>query len=152
MREQCSVAPLALQKLAVSARFDDATCIHHEDLIGTDDGGEPMRDDQDGLGSQQRFGGGLDPRLGQRVDVRRRLVEDDDRRLGGECAREREQLRLAHRDIRAPVCDESIESAEACDDLPRTCELDGFEDCIIGDLVSEGQIEANGPGKSWTSC
>ena len=47
----------------------------------------------------------LDPRLGVQVDVRGRLVEHEDPRVGDQRARERDQLALAGGELGAALAD-----------------------------------------------
>ena len=48
---------------------------------------------------------GLDPALGVQVDVRGRLVEDEDPRVGDQRAGERDELALAGRELDAALAD-----------------------------------------------
>jgi hypothetical protein len=59
----------------VAAAFDDAALVHHDDAIGVDDGGEPVRDDQCGAALRDALELGLDRALGACVERRRDLVE-----------------------------------------------------------------------------
>jgi hypothetical protein len=59
----------------VAAAFDDAALVHHDDAIGVDDGGEPVRDDQCGAALRDALELGLDRALGACVERRRGLVE-----------------------------------------------------------------------------
>ncbi len=60
-----------------------------------------MRDDERGLVTQQSREGVLHERLGLDIQTRSRLVEDQERRVLEECAREREALCLARAQARA---------------------------------------------------
>ena len=51
----------------------------------------------------------LDARLGVQVDVRRRLVEDEDPRVGDQRAREGDELALARRELHAALADLRVE-------------------------------------------
>ena len=55
--------------------------------------------------SHDRLERRLEARLGVAVDARRRLVEDEERRVAVERAREREELALARAEVRAALVD-----------------------------------------------
>ena len=62
----------------------------------------------------------LDPRLGVQVDARGRLVEDQDARVGDQRARERDELPLAGRELRAALADLGVVAVlERGDELVR---------------------------------
>ena len=62
-----------------------------------------MGDDQRRAAAQQPVERALDQQLGRAVDVRRRLVEDQDPRVGEERAGDRDQLALAGREAAAAL-------------------------------------------------
>src|SRR5580704_19668072 len=49
------IKPVRCQKLRVSSALGDAALIEHDDLVGADDGGEPMRDHQRGAVARHPF-------------------------------------------------------------------------------------------------
>ena len=69
---------------------DEPPLIEDEDLVGVDDGGEAVRDDDGraipGEGAERL----LDAALGMGVRLGGRLVEEEDPRIGEECAGEGE--------------------------------------------------------------
>jgi hypothetical protein len=69
--------------------------LHHQDLVGTPDRRQAVGDDDRGAAAQQPVERTLDENLRRAVDVRRRLVEDENARVGEEGARDRDQLALA---------------------------------------------------------
>ena len=85
------------QQLFVRARLDDAPLVEDDDAVDRADGGQAMRDDDRRTPLHHRFERALEARLGVRVDARRRLVEDEQRRVAVDGAREREELPLAAR-------------------------------------------------------
>src|SRR5262249_12064516 len=81
-------------ELVVPAALDDAATVDDEDDIGVADRREPVRDDHAGPGGQERAQRLLDGQLGARVDVRGRLVEDEDARIREQRARDGDELPL----------------------------------------------------------
>src|ERR1700731_1251898 len=63
------------QKLGVGSALGDAALIQHDDLVGADDGGQPMRDHQRGAVARYPLQRILDLLLGVTVERRRGLVE-----------------------------------------------------------------------------
>jgi len=66
--------------------------LQHEDLVGAADGRKAVRDDDRRAAVQQPVECTLDQDLGGAVDVRRRLVEDQDARVRKQRPRDRDQL------------------------------------------------------------
>src|SRR5947207_10557401 len=69
-------------QLGGRAVLDDAAALDHENDVGAADSGEPVGDDDRAAPVQEPVEGALDHDLGGPVDVRRRLVEDQDARIG----------------------------------------------------------------------
>ena len=86
------------EQLLVRALLDDAAVLEHDDQVRIADRREPVRDDECGSVLEQQMQRLLDLSLGADVDRRRRLVEDQDPRVGEQRARERDQLALAERE------------------------------------------------------
>jgi len=72
--------------------------LHHEDLVRAANRREAVRDDDRGPAAQEPVECALDQDLGGAVDVRRRLVEDQDPRVREERTGDRDQLALARRE------------------------------------------------------
>src|SRR6266536_6241974 len=83
------------QQLALGAALDDAPPLHDEDLVGAADSGEAVSDDQRRSATEEAVERTLDQDLRRPVDVRSRLVEDQDSRVCEQGARDRDQLALA---------------------------------------------------------
>ena len=79
-----------------------SAAVHHQDGVGVADRRQSVRDDEAGTTRAQRRHRPLDEHLGASVDRARRLVEDEDRRVGEERPGDREQLLLAGADRRRP--------------------------------------------------
>lgn len=73
----------------------DAAVLHHDDRVGPRDRVQSMRHDQDGPVPRQRSDRLLHEMFGFRVGKCRRLVKDQDRRIGQKNTRYRQALRLA---------------------------------------------------------
>ena len=102
---QAPVGALAAEQLLVRALLDDAAVVEHDDVAGAADGGEAVGDHDRRAAGEQPPQAGLDPALRVDVDVRGRLVEDEDARIGGERAREGDELALAGRELDAALAD-----------------------------------------------
>src|SRR3954470_19196546 len=76
------VGALGGQQLLVRALLDDPAAVEHDDPPGAPDGREAVRETAPRAAGQQPPQPGLDARLGVDVDVRRRLVEHEDARIG----------------------------------------------------------------------
>ena len=83
------------QKPGVGSALGNAPLIQHDDLVGADDGGEPMRDHQRGAVARDALERFLDLMLGVAVERGRRLIEHEDRRRLQDRARDRHALLLA---------------------------------------------------------
>ena len=77
--------------------LDDPAVLEHDDQVGVADRRQAVRDDEGGPAVQQAPQRLLDLALGADVDRARRLVEDQDPRVGEQRAREGDELALAER-------------------------------------------------------
>ena len=77
------------------AALDDHAVVEHDDLVGADDGREPVRDDQRRAVARHPFERVLDLLLGVAVERRGRLVEEQDRRRLEDRAGDGDALLLA---------------------------------------------------------
>ena len=96
------VAALGHQRV-VRALLDDLAVGHHKDAVGVAHGGEPAGDDDRGPVLHQGLQPRLDLHLGEGIDAGGRLVQDEDGRVLEQDARQRYQLPLAHREVRAAL-------------------------------------------------
>ena len=90
------------------SRFGHPALIEHYDAIGRADGVEPVRNDECAAADQESLQGGPDLRLALRVEVRRGFVEDHQRRVQEEGARQGDPLRLPPAEPRAPLADDGL--------------------------------------------
>ena len=87
------------------ALLDDPAVLEHDDAPGLADRRQPVGDDDRGAAGQQPPQAVLDAALGVQVDVRGRLVEDEDARVGDERAGEGDELALAGGELHAALAD-----------------------------------------------
>src|SRR5688572_22212705 len=105
MPPQLLVMAAMAQQLLVSALLDDLAGIEHHEPVHARDRREPMRDRDDGLALHQVEELLLDRELDLAVERRRRLVEDENRRVLQNHARKRDALPLAPRQLHAALAD-----------------------------------------------
>jgi hypothetical protein len=92
------------------ALLGDAAGLEHDDAIGMDHGRQAVRDDDRGAAALDRFQRRLDIGLGAAVERAGRLVEDQDRRVLDQGARDRDALLLAARELQAALADAGVEA------------------------------------------
>ena len=85
--------------------LDDLPVLEHDDQVGVADRREPVGDDERRAAVQQAAQRALDLPLGADVDRARRLVEDQDPRVGEQRPCERDELPLAEREPRAALAE-----------------------------------------------
>ena len=90
------------------AALDDLAALEHQDLIGAPNRREPVRDHERRPPLPQRLQAVLDQRLALAVEARRRLVEDQDPRVGQDRARDRHPLALAAGQPHAALADDRV--------------------------------------------
>ena len=79
--DESPIQPALGHQLFMGAPLDDAAVLHHQDLIGVLDGGQPVGDGEDGLSFRQGGQGLLDQVFVLRVHAGSGLVQDDDGRV-----------------------------------------------------------------------
>ena len=89
----------------MGAALGDLALIEHDDLVGGDDGREPVRDDERGAVARHPLQRVLDFVLGVAVERRGRLVQHQDRRRLQHRARDRDALLLAAGQFQAALAD-----------------------------------------------
>ena len=98
----------ARDQFVEGAALDDAAVIEHEDARRVADGRKPVRDHEGGAALHHLVERGLHLALGGGVERARRLVEDQDRRVLQQRARNREALPLAARERTAALADGAV--------------------------------------------
>src|SRR5580704_13351183 len=101
----------ALDQRCVRTDVVDPPAFEHEDRIGRDQRGQPVRNDDQraALGDAHQIG--VDDRLALGVERARRLVEDQDPRVGDQRAGDRQPLPLTARQIGRAFVDEGVVAA-----------------------------------------
>src|SRR5690348_2221291 len=82
----------------MTATLDDAASVDHENLVGVNDGGKPVRDHKDRAAGKQAIDGFLDQPLRFGIERRCRLVEYEDGRIDEEGSRNGDTLSLTARE------------------------------------------------------
>ena len=95
-------------KLCVRAPLQDLTALNYEDLVGTPDRREPMRDDERRAALHQEAQALLDHRFGLRIERACRFVENEDTRLGQDGARNGKPLPLTAAQLYAALSDDRL--------------------------------------------
>ena len=102
------------------AEFDDPARVDHGELVGAADRGEAVRDDECRAARHEPLERLLDGALALGVERRRCLVQDEDRRVLQQGARDREPLPLAARQAGAALAHARVESlGESVDEAER---------------------------------
>src|SRR3990167_4488463 len=87
------------QQVAMAATFDDPAAVEDHDLVGIDDGRQPMRDHHRGAPPAHLLQRALDLLFGAGVERTGRLVEQQDPRILEDRAGDRHTLLLAAREF-----------------------------------------------------
>ena len=102
------VAPALAQQLVVTAGFDHASVLDDEDTIGVDHRVQPVRDHDRRSSLAEMLDGALHLPLGFRIERSGGLVEQDDRGILEQRARDRDALALAAGEPRAVLAHRRI--------------------------------------------
>src|SRR6478736_4940741 len=86
------VEPATGDELVVRPDLDDPAAVDDGDAVGTHRRREPVSDDERGPALEQRIETDLDLRLRLQIEVRGRLVEDEDAWFGEERPGQRDEL------------------------------------------------------------
>jgi hypothetical protein len=84
-----------LEQLVEPSTLRDAAVLHDQDLVGAPDRRQAVGDDDRCAAAEQPVERALDENLRRAVDVRGRLVEDENARIGEERACNGDQLAFA---------------------------------------------------------
>src|SRR5690606_21703184 len=103
-----------------------------DDAVGVLDRRQPVGDDQRRAALRELVERLLDRALGLGVEGRGRLVEDQDRRVLQEDARDRQPLLLTARELHAALADQRVEALrQALDQLLELSPARGLEDLLV---------------------
>ena len=133
----------------VAAALGDHALVEHDDLVGADDGGEPVRDDQRGAVLRYPLERVLDLLLGVAVERRGRLVEQQDRRPLEDGPRDGDALLLAAGELQAALADLGLVTLRRhADEIVDLGEPRRFLDlgiarlpAAVPDVVADGVVE-----------
>ena len=104
----------------MAALLDDLAAVDHDDPIGAACGREPVRDEQRGATAGDQAHRPLHPGLGTEVEVGGGLVEQQDRRVDEQRAREADELALPGRQRASALRDRlQVAAGELGDELVR---------------------------------
>ena len=134
------------------AALDDHAVVEHENLVGVDDGRQPMRDDQRGAIARHAVELVLDVPLGVAVERRGRLVEQQDRRALQNGAGNGDALLLAARQFQAALADFGLVALGRAPDeavdlrlARRLLDLGVARiPAAVADVVADGVVEQHG--------
>src|SRR5262249_7982109 len=143
------VAPALAQQLVVTPRFDDRSVFDDEDAVSIDDGVQAMCDHDRRSPLAEVLDRALNLTLGLRIERSRRLVEQDDRRVLEQGARDGDALALAAGDLQAVLTDlRFIPARERRDEVVRVSGLGGGDDLgLARTQTSERDILAHRAAK-----
>ena len=111
------------------AVLDDLAALDHQDAVGMHDGVQPVRDDDGGAVLAEMLDRLLHLALGFGIERGGRLVEQDDRRVLEQGARNGDALALAAGQLRAVLADRRVVAErEAHDEIMRAGRLRGIDD------------------------
>src|SRR6185312_2070638 len=127
-------------QLGRRAALDDAAAFDDEHGVGAADGGEAVGDDDGAAAVQEPVERALDHDLGRPVDVRGRLVQDQDARVGEQRAGDRDQLALARGEAGAALAHLVLEAAVQPPQQPVEADRGG--------RVAHVRVARAGPGEA----
>ena len=133
---ELAVRRAAHEQLRVCADAGDLAGVEHDDLVGLDHGAEPVRDhDPRAVERAQLF---VHSTLGRGVERAGGFVQDQQRRLAQQRARQRQALALSARQRRAAVREHRVVAhRHLLDRVVQACEPAGVLDAILGHLGVE---------------
>src|SRR6185437_6632504 len=136
----------------MAAALDDLAVLEHQDLVGVDDGGEAVGDDERGTVLRDLAQAGLDLALGLGVERRGRLVADEDARLLEDDAGDGDALLLAAGELEAALADRRLVAVrQGGDEIADAGEARRLLDLVrrgarlaVGDVVEDAVVEKHG--------
>ena len=115
----------------MAAGFDDPAAFDHEDLVGAADGGQAMGDHDRRLALHQPVQRVEDELLAFRVQARGGLVQDQDRQVADQGARDGDALLLSARQRDAALADDGVVAiGHLVDELAGVGQLRGAHDLV----------------------
>ena len=105
---QAFIQPIPRHQFDVRAFLDDALAFQDDDLVGVADGGEPVGNDDGRAARHQPFQRLLDEQFGFGIHRGGGLVQDQDRAVFQDRARDRKALLLPAGELDAALADQRI--------------------------------------------
>ena len=129
----------------MAAGLDDAAVVEHDDLVGVAHGREPVRDRDRRPALREPVERLLHEPLGLGVERARRLVEDEDRRVAQDRARDRDPLLLAAGEAVAALADDGVVAlGQRRDHVVDPGSLGGRLDLLVGRVrLREAEVLAH---------
>ncbi len=138
---QPRIKPVGGDQGGVGALLDDAALIHHHDAVAGQHSGEPVGDHQRGAVAHQFLQRGLHQGLALRIERRGGLVEQQQRRVAQDSARDRDALALAAGQRDAALAELGLKAAgQPADEFGGMGEIGGTLDFGVGGV---GPAEAD---------
>ena len=130
--EERGVAAAAAQQFVVPAALDDLAALDHQDGVGMHDGVQAVRDHDGGAVLAEMLDRLLHLLFGFGIERGGGFVEQDDRRVLDQRARDRDALALAAGQLRAVLADRRVVAErEAHDEIMRAGGLRGGDDLAL---------------------
>src|SRR6267142_2711675 len=129
--------------------LDDLAAVEHQDAVEAAHRRQPVRDHDRGASLDEPLHRLLDQGLRFGIEARRRLVEDQDRRVGKKRARQRDALPLAARQLDAAFADQrAVALRQSQDELMRVGKTRGLLDRrhagarpAVGDVLGQRAVK-----------
>src|SRR5262245_15383215 len=107
---QLGIVTAGGDEIVVRTELREPAVVHDADAVGASRGRQPVRDDDRRTPRHEVLERTLYRMLGTGIEVRRRLVEDEDGRVGQRGAGERNELPLPRRKARTAFTDLGVEA------------------------------------------
>src|SRR5688572_1801804 len=145
---QAGIEPALAHELGVRALRDDRAALEHHDAVGGLHGGEAVRNGERGAPFLQGVEALLHQALGRGVERAGGFIEEQDRPVGEQRARDRQALLLPAGERDAALAERGIEALrQALDELERASLLAGGRDRVaacVGPAVAHVVEHAGG--------
>ena len=129
---QFPVPTVDRHQFGMGASLGDEPLLDDQDLIGATDGGEPVCNHKGRSTLAEVAESFLNERLALGVEARRRLVQDQDSRIGQQSPRNRHALPLPTRKLDATLADNGVVSVrELADEIIAVRDPGNFTDSLI---------------------
>src|SRR5919205_1904489 len=134
-----------LEQLLVCPAGDDPALVEDDDLVRERNRRQPVSDDQRRPAAHRLTQAEPDPRLGGRIDRSGGVVEDEDPRIDGERARDRQPLALASRKRDPALADHSVVALrQTLHELVRLREPGDARELLVVEVAdAEGDVLAH---------